>query len=162
MTALRAIVAGALLWACVSTTGAAVVADSEPQALDVPTGRPASVLAGAPLTHVVLFATWCEACVEELPLLVDLAARWEDDGYRVVIVAVQARQSRDRLIRFEDRTLMPGRFLMDVSGAVRQMLEIEVVPTHVLLDSRGREVHRATALDDGIRNAIAIELGGRP
>lgn len=161
MTARRAIVAGAVLWACVSAAGAAVVADSEPQALDVPTGQPASVLAGAPLTHVVMFATWCETCVDEIPLLADLAARWEDDGYRIVFVAVQARQTRERLLRFDEHNRLPGRLLMDVIGAVRQMLEVDVVPTHVLLDSRGREIHRATVLDDGIRNAIAIQLGGR-
>jgi len=50
---------------------------------------------------------------------------------------------------------------------VQSALTAERLPTHIVFDASGREVERAGALDDSIRNAVAglvraHPAGGRP
>lgn len=109
---------------------------------------------GAEVLHVVFFATWCPPCVEELNRLADLDARWEERGYRLVVVAVRARHTPERLARFAAQHRPPGELYLDASGQAARALGAESVPTHVLLDATGRLIHRADALDDGVVEAL--------
>jgi hypothetical protein len=96
--------------------------------------------------------------VEELSRLADLHARWEERGYRLVVVAVRARHTPERLVRFAAGHRPPGELYLDASGQAARTLGAESVPTHVLLDATGRVILRAEALDDGIVDALEQHL----
>lgn len=140
------VVAGLALpvWGAVSltlqdpTTGKAVVVEPGPRAL-----------------HLVFFATWCPTCVDELHRLGEFEARWEAQGYRLVLVAVQTRQSPERLADFVAEKHPPGRLLFDAGGNAERTLEASRLPTHVVFDSTGREIARSRALDDAIEDSLA-------
>jgi len=117
-------------------------------------GSPVEVRAGAPLLHVVFFATWCPACVEELDPLADLWARWEQSGYRLVIVAVATRQSPERLARFAAERQPPGQFLHDPDGRVAKAFGAENLPAHFLIDASGAVVATADSLDQTFRKTL--------
>ncbi len=150
----------ALLVALLSTALPAAALDSltlvEPRS-----GREVSVVTGEAALHVVLFATWCPPCLAEMPALSDLAARWGDRGYQVVMIAVNTRQSTSRLISFADRRTLPGQLLFDAGGLAQKALGADSVPTHVLFDRQGNEVYRSGSLDDGLERAIAGLVGVR-
>ena len=59
------------------------------------------------LLHVVFFATWCPPCLEEFPRLADVEARWQDDGYRLILVAVPTRHTEPRLKQFVESRRPP-------------------------------------------------------
>jgi thiol-disulfide isomerase/thioredoxin len=103
----------------------------------------------------VFFATWCPDCVEELTQLGGLEARWEEQGYRLVIVAVRTRQSADRLVDFIEEERPPGRLLFDMKGEAERAWNVTQLPTHVVLDASGREVARSNKLDGKVETAIA-------
>jgi thiol-disulfide isomerase/thioredoxin len=110
--------------------------------------------AGAPVLHLVFFATWCPPCRDELPALYDLVARWGDRGYRLVVVAVPARQSTARLREFLATESVEGELLFDEIGAGPAKYRITQLPLHVLLDASGEEVLRAPSLDHEIESAV--------
>jgi len=134
---------------------------------DPVTGKAVVVEAGARALHLVFFATWCPTCVDELPRLGALEARWGGRGYRLVIVAVGSRQTAERLADFVAEEHPAGRFLFDARGEAEKAWKAKQLPTHVVLDASGREVVRAGTLDGEVEAALADLLadrrgGGRP
>lgn len=117
-------------------------------------GATVTIAAGNPATHVVLFATWCPPCVDELEDLAALEARWGDLGYRLVIVAVSARQDADRLARFRSAHSPPGRLLFDADGAVQAALGAEELPAHFVFDRSGALVVSGPSLDGAVEDRI--------
>jgi len=125
---------------------------------DVASGRLTEVAAGPAALHIVLWASWCPPCVQELERLAELEQRWGDRGYRLVVVAVQHRHTRDRLVKLQQQRHPPGLLLFDESGQVQRLLDVEQLPTHIVFDSEGNEVGRAGSLRDGIEEAIEALL----
>ena len=97
---------------------------------------------------------------EELDKLAELQARWEERGYRLVLVAVRARHTEDRLARFAAERQPPGELLYDSTGTVAQTLQADGLPTHVLFDAEGALVHRSQALDEGFLDALSEHMRG--
>jgi len=116
--------------------------------------RPVELLPGAPVLHLVFFATWCPPCRDELPRLTDLVTRWGDRGYRLVVIAVPARQSTERLREYLATEAVEGEFLFDATGAAQNKFRTKQLPLHVLLDASGEVVLRAPSLDDEIESTI--------
>jgi len=155
--------AGALLLplaiaACLQVSAASL--DPPLPLLDPATGETVRLEPGPAALHVVFFATWCPACIDELDRLANLEARWTDRDYRLVLVAVRTRQEPDRLRRFLDEHQPPGRLLLDGDGRAEQALAPEGMPTHVVFDADGREAARSAALDAVLEGAIDALLTG--
>jgi thiol-disulfide isomerase/thioredoxin len=109
---------------------------------------------GSTALHLVFFATWCPSCVDELDGLADLQARWEERGYRLVLIAVHTRQSAERLVRFSAERHPPGELLLDSGGVAAATLGAKSLPTHLLLNEEGEVILRASALDAGLVQSI--------
>jgi len=122
---------------------------------DPRTGEPVQVRPGAKALHVVFFATWCPPCMEELERLANREDRWQERGYRLVLIAVQNRQTAEGLTRFSQSRSVPGELWFDADGRAQRLLDAGLLPTHVVFDAQGREVARAGALNDEIDSAIA-------
>lgn len=162
MTAHRLIVAAFLTLGVMLAPAAGLVAAPLPLRLTDPlTGKPADVTAAAGVLHVVFFATWCPPCVEELEALAELEARWEERGYRLVLIAVRTRHTGERLKAFAAEHQPPGRLLFDVDGSAQKALRGDSLPTHVVFDSAGQEAHRAAALAEGVEATLRRLLAGR-
>jgi peroxiredoxin len=152
--------AGCLLLAATIRAGTAAAPGPALELLD-PVKRSAVVLTpGSPVLHIVFFATWCPVCVEELDELAELQARWEERGYRLVLVAVRTRHTADRLARFAAERRPPGELLFDSTGDAARTLEADGLPTHVLLDASGAVIHRAPSLEDGLVEALEKHMRG--
>jgi thiol-disulfide isomerase/thioredoxin len=117
-------------------------------------GSAATVAAGPVALHVVFFATWCSPCLEEMRSLAELESRWATRGYRLVLIAVPTRQSRDRLVAFAAESRAPGELLFDAEGAAQRAFEVDHLPTHLVLDRNGNVVHRSGSLADGVAAAV--------
>lgn len=124
-------------------------------------GGEVELSAGAPLLHVVFFATWCPACVEELDRLADLQLRWEQSGYELIIVAVATRQDPRRLARFAAERTPPGRLLHDPGGGAQKLFGAESLPAHFLFDESGRLIAGSAALDQSFVKTLERYLRER-
>ena len=54
------------------------------------------------------WATWCAPCVEEFPLIVDLARTWQSKGLKVYFVSVDWLEQSDQVRTFLDRQDVTG------------------------------------------------------
>lgn len=104
--------------------------------------------------HVVFIATWCRPCLAEFPKIADLEDRWKADGYRVFLVAVATRQTQERLRELLAQGPLPGKLVFDADGSVAAAFGAATIPTHALVDRRGRIVARAGALDPAFTQAV--------
>jgi thiol-disulfide isomerase/thioredoxin len=95
-----------------------------------------AALRGSPVLLNV-WATWCEPCRRELPVLSALQARHRDRRLRVVALSVDREASRDRVASFV-RRLAPGLEVWhDPRDRVSSLLGVSTMPTTMLFDADG-------------------------
>lgn len=124
--------------------------------IDPASGEGRTVAVDGPLTHVVFFATWCPPCLAEFDALRDLEARWKPDGYRLVLVAINQRETEPRIARFITDEQPPGQVLFDRGGTLQARFGLKTVPGHILLGASGQELSRASSLDEGVAAASTL------
>jgi thiol-disulfide isomerase/thioredoxin len=119
-------------------------------------GREVRVEAGR--VHVVDFwATWCDPCLDQLPVLDALAARHGAAGLAVVGVAFD--EERGAVESFLVRTPVSFPIVWDRAGETWSApLGIDRLPTTVLVDRRGvvRSVH--LGFEPGAAAALEAEV----
>jgi thiol-disulfide isomerase/thioredoxin len=107
------------------------------------------------------WATWCEPCREELPLL-DRIAREHQDV--LTVIAVEAGEGETEIRRFVDPLgLTAVRILSDPSGRVRDDYLVRGLPTSFFLDSAGviRRIKIGT-MESAEIETILIQTGAMP
>lgn len=86
---------------------------------------------------VDFWATWCEPCREQFPVLELLARAHQDEGLTVYAVAVDEDQAQ--VAAFLETTPLPFTVLWDKGGSRHgERLGIERLPTTLLVDRAGR------------------------
>lgn len=93
------------------------------------------------------WATWCGPCVKEMPTLDRLAAR---AGAKLQVVALsQDSGGREKVDAFFSKAKLTAlEPYIDPKLAVMSQLRVEVLPTTILFDSKGREVWRVVGEED--------------
>ncbi|HWO40336.1 MAG TPA: TlpA disulfide reductase family protein [Candidatus Eisenbacteria bacterium] len=89
---------------------------------------------GKPLV-VNFFASWCDPCREEMPLINSLAAGGEKKGYAVLGIAVE--DSRAALTAYAKELNLRFPIALDLNSAVRRAYRIFGPPATFFIDSRG-------------------------
>ena len=137
-----------------------------PSAWTTPSGRPAKLApdftlppaadAHAKITlsevskeHPVLlifWATWCPACVEEIPLLNEWQRKWESRGLRILSVNVE--EPRGRVLQFSRRQKIDYPILLDTDGKVADRFGLVGVPVSILLAKGGKIIYYGYSLPD--------------
>lgn len=112
-----------------------------------------------------LWATWCPPCVEEMPALDRLQAALGGDAFEVVALSID-RPGRRVVEPFMQRyNLTRLRLFLDPSGASVRALQVQGLPTTLLIDREGREIGRmagAAAWDSPAGQALMRAAIARP
>jgi thiol-disulfide isomerase/thioredoxin len=112
------------------------------------------------------WATWCGPCERTLPALRRLHERHAAAGFEVFSVNEDAGEDgADKALAYARDRQLPFTVLHDRGGAAAEAYRVDVFPTMLLLDKRGRvrQVHVGAAsvdrlereLDEGIRTLLA-------
>jgi thiol-disulfide isomerase/thioredoxin len=109
--------------------------------------------------HVVMldfWATWCGPCVQELPLLAEVAAAYKDKG--VVFCAVNEQEKPDQIHKFLKEKKLAITVALDSEGAVGAVYHAEAIPLLVLIDKKGvvQSVH--VGYNPAIKTTLCKEL----
>jgi thiol-disulfide isomerase/thioredoxin len=104
---------------------------------------------------VNFWASWCGPCVDELPVLNQLARK---DPARVAVVGANFKEPLDSIERFAGAHPFAYPVLRDRSGEMFKVWTAGVMPTTILVDRQGRARWRSVgeiqAGDPGLQAAI--------
>ncbi len=128
----------------------AVPASAEPELKPWTGANPAPVidlktLDGQPLAladlrgKVVLvnfWATWCEPCIEEMPSIQKLRARFAGRPFEVL--AVNNMEGEPKIRKFLKNTPLDFPIVRDTDGAVTKAWRARIFPSSYLVDAEGR------------------------
>ena len=97
---------------------------------------------------VKFWATSCVTCVKQMPDTVDYYEKYKDKGYETIGVAMQYDPA-NYVLNFVETRKLPFRVALDLDGGIaRSFGEVQLTPTSVLLDKRGRIVKRYVGQPD--------------
>jgi thiol-disulfide isomerase/thioredoxin len=102
--------------------------------MSVPGGESVELPVRGRVTVIDLFATWCGACRESLPVLERLRHRYGD---RVVFVSIAQDDDAAKVERFVHGLHVGGRVLLDPDGQAYRALGAHMLPTTYIVDSEG-------------------------
>lgn len=90
------------------------------------------------------WASWCYPCLVELPDLNQLAARFKDQGLRVILVNVDNPKDLNSARDHFEENVKELPFLHDRQFKLSQSLRIELLPYHFLITGNGQIFARWT------------------
>ena len=113
--------------------------------------------AGA-LTLVNVWATWCEPCVEELPLLASVHRELQGPRFSVLAISVDSARNAGRVKAMVDDWELPFPVIHDADNRIVTTLKVSGYPTSVLVDHRGVEVARREGVLRGPQGAFLSQV----
>ena len=124
-------------------------------ALDGTRTTAAALLSGRP-GLISLWASWCAACVEEMPALRRLHARIAPLGAVVLAVAVGEKQGPIAAYARQER--LPWQVVCDEEFALADALGEKSLPATLVVDAGGAIVYSGGVLDEAALAALARVL----
>lgn len=106
-------------------------------------GNPLSLDAfGGQVVLVNLWATWCAPCIQEMPSLDRLQAKFGDRGF--VVLAISLDRGGARLVQpfYERAGIKALAIYLEPTFKIASALGVRGMPTSLLLDRQGREIGR--------------------
>jgi thiol-disulfide isomerase/thioredoxin len=86
------------------------------------------------------WASWCEPCRAEMPLLQSLPDLLGED--RLVVLAINFKETPRRVLSFVQSTSLSLPVLFDPQGDIARAWDVRVFPTTLLIDRQGRARQR--------------------
>ena len=143
-TAAAAIVALALVAGAVAAIQSANAGGMAPNvAFTLLDGRTSSMDARRGKVVLVNFwATDCATCIKEMPQLIATHEKYKARGFETLAVSMRYNPPA-YVIAFAERRRLPFGVAIDNTGEIaRRFGEVQVTPTSLLIDQRGRIVER--------------------
>jgi len=81
------------------------------------------------------FASWCDPCRDEMPLINELAAKGDKEGYRVLGVAVE--DSRAAVLEYSKEANLLFPIALDLNNVVKRTYRIFGPPATFFIDGQG-------------------------
>jgi cytochrome c biogenesis protein CcmG/thiol:disulfide interchange protein DsbE len=81
------------------------------------------------------FASWCDPCREEMPLINELASKANENGYAVLGIAIQDRRASVMEFAREAKALFP--VALDLDGTVQRAYRVFGPPATFFVDAQG-------------------------
>ncbi|HZW33807.1 MAG TPA: DUF2092 domain-containing protein [Isosphaeraceae bacterium] len=109
--------------------------------------------------HVVMldfWATWCGPCVQELPLLAEVAPAYKDKG--VVFHAVNEQEKPAQIHKFLKEKKPAMTVALDAEGAAGNAYHAEAIPLLVLIDKKGLVQSVHVGFNRAIKTTLRKEL----
>ncbi|OIJ10135.1 hypothetical protein BKP35_13550 [Anaerobacillus arseniciselenatis] len=96
---------------------------------------------------VNFFATWCAPCQEEMPILVALQEKVENENFVVIGVNVTKEEpNRKRVREFVEHFNVNFEVLYDDEGEVMDIYQLIGIPTTFFIDEEGKIVERINGI----------------
>lgn len=111
------------------------------------------------VTVLAFWATWCDACMAEIPVLVELARQQGASGVKVVGMNLEP-ENRPAVERFLASRPLPYPNVV-VDQATAEAYRVKILPTIYVLDGQGRVCRGYTGRVGAMRLGRAVQRCGR-
>lgn len=106
---------------------------------------------------VNFWATWCPPCIKEIPDLIDLELKFKEK-FKVIFISVDS-SPKETITKFlKKNSFRNFQTYIDEDLKVAKKLEVKVMPTSIIIDSKLNEVSRIKGyinwLDKKIINSL--------
>ena len=95
---------------------------------------------------LVFWASWCGACLEEIPDLINLHQKYHKQGLKILSVHLTYNDSVKKGREIIKKYQVPYLTLSEQTGKVADAYQIQSIPTNILLDRKGKIIYRGYAL----------------
>ena len=95
----------------------------------------------ADLTLVHFWATWCSACIHELPALLNLSSKFPDDRLQVVLIAADSKKNVNQFLKSQQ---IESTVLIDQYGKTIRTYNVKQLPVTIIYDSNENQLSRIT------------------
>jgi len=99
------------------------------------------------------WASWCEPCRAEMPSLQQAAALHGAD--KLLVLAINFKEKPASALQFAERAGITLPVLLDVDGQAARRWGVQIFPTTLTIDRRGRPRHRVRGEMDWTGQAAA-------
>jgi len=108
---------------------------------------------GSKVTLINFWATWCEACMVEMPTLVKLHEAYKSKGFE--IAAINADENPDAVVPKTIADLrIPFPVFVDPEGRLADVFDVHAIPLTVILDSQ----RKVLLIETGERDWFGSEI----
>lgn len=123
-------------------------------------GKPVPLFAEGKPVLLDFWASWCVPCRFAVPELNQIAK----DHPNVRVIGVNADDPGDfeNARRFIKVTKMEYPSIVDIPDQISDRLQVDALPTLILLDAKGQEIRRWIGAPEDLRAQIAKALLGQP
>lgn len=104
---------------------------------------------------VSFWASWCGPCIEEMPSLVKLKAKYKD---QLEILAVNVREDANTITRFTGMMNINFPLLQDLDSQATEDWKVYVYPSNYIIDKTGKARYAATGAMDWQDTEIDLVL----
>jgi len=111
---------------------------------------------GARVVMLDFWATWCGPCVQELPILAEVALGYKDKG--VIFCAVNLREEPEQVHKFLKEKKLKMTVALDSEGKVGSAYQVAAIPTLVLIDKKGMVQSVHVGYNPVIKATLRTEL----
>jgi thiol-disulfide isomerase/thioredoxin len=104
------------------------------------------------------WATWCEPCVNSMPVLTDVCRQYADKG--VVFFAVNIGETADQARAFSVEQKWTATILLDPDGKVADAFKVDAIPQTVIVGPAGtiQAVHVGFNGEDSLRKKLSQQF----
>ncbi len=89
------------------------------------------------VVYVDFWASWCAPCLRSLPLVNELYARYNDQGFEVVAITVDREIDAARQFLEDLEQPLAYRLVSDIDSEVMHEYDVRGMPTSFLVDRQG-------------------------
>ncbi|MBD1581866.1 TlpA family protein disulfide reductase [Pseudoalteromonas sp. S16_S37] len=104
--------------------------------------------------YLKFWATWCSYCLEEMPHLQGTYEHTKDT-LEVISVNIGFNQNLGLVKRYMAKHDYTVPTIFDERGELVKKYNVTGTPTHILLDSQGKEVFRSALLTDELKQRLS-------
>ncbi|MBI2711676.1 MAG: TlpA family protein disulfide reductase [Bdellovibrio sp.] len=105
------------------------------------------------------WATWCEACLEEMPSIVKLREKFHSKGLEVVAINLDENPAAV-VPRTVQRYQMDFPVFQDPNGEVAELFDVYAIPLTVVMNNKREILHIQNGENDWNTDAVHTQMRG--